>query len=93
MTKEKKEGGGGIPSPRGVHESGWGDFWPNPLWWVKKNSTQPNPSHKSNPTQPIWVGLGQIEPVGLTIFLFIIKLSRKKYKYKYIKKTQRLISM
>ena len=43
---------------------GWveGIFWPNPPWWVKKNSTQLNPSHKSNPTLPNphelgWVGL------------------------------------
>ena len=32
--------------------------------------------------------MGQVEPMGWTIFFItiIIKLSRKKYKYKYIKK-------
>ena len=50
-------------------------FLPNPLWWVKKNSTKPNPSHYSNPTH-----ISQVEPMGWTIFFItIIKLSRKKY--------------
>ena len=51
-----------------------------------------NPTHHISPTQPTWVGLGQVELMGLTNFIIIIiKLSRKKYKY--IKKTQRLVSM
>ena len=41
---------------RGVHRSGWvrlrGFFDPTHHGGSKKNSTQPNPSHKSNPTQP-----------------------------------------
>ena len=55
-------------------------FWPNPPWWTKKkiqpNPTQPNPSHKSNPTH-----MGRVEPMGWTTFFItiIIKLSRKKY--------------
>ena len=53
----------------------------------QKNSTQPNPLHKSNPTH-----MGRVEPMGWTNFIIIIKLSRKQYKYKYIKKTQRLVS-
>ena len=51
----------------------------------QKNSTQPNLSHKSNPTH--------IGRVGQIIIIIIIKLSRKKYKYNYIKKTQRLVLM
>ena len=55
---------------------------------------RPNPTHHISPTQPTWVGLGWVKPMGLTNFIIIIiKLSRKKYKYKYIKKTQRLVSM
>ena len=61
-----------------------GIFWPNPPWWVKKNLTQPNPSHKSNPTQPNphesgWVRLNLW--VWQIFFIIIIILSRKKYKY------------
>ena len=37
---------------------------------------------------------GGLNPwVGQFFITIIIKLSRKKYKYKYIKKTQRLVSM
>ena len=43
-------------------------FWPNPPWWVKKNSTQPNSSHKSNPTHIGWL---------IFFITIIIKLSRK----------------
>ena len=38
-----------------------------------------------------WVGSGWTH--GLEKFIIIIKLSRKKYKYKYIQKTQKLVSM
>ena len=46
---------------------GWieGIFLPNPPWWVKKNLTQPNPSHKSNPTR-----MGRVEPMSLTKFYY-----------------------
>ena len=65
-------------------------FGPNLPWWVKK--IQPNPTHHISPIQPTWVGLGRVELMGWTNFIIIIiKLSRKKYKY--IKKTQRLVSM
>ena len=51
-----------------------GIFWPNPPWWVKKNSTQPNPTHMDR------VGSGWTH--GFDIFIIIIiKFSRKKYKY------------
>ena len=57
----------------------------------KFNPTQSNPSHNSNSTHI--VGLDQVEPMGWTNFIIIIiiinKLSKKIYKYKYIKKTQR----
>ena len=57
-----------------------GIFWSNLPWWVKK--IQPNPTH-----------MGRVEPMDWTNFFItiIIKLSKKKYKYKYIKKTQRLV--
>ena len=70
-----------LVKARGVHGSGW-DFLPNPPWWVKKYSTQPNPSHKSNPTHMGWVGLGWTH--GLDNFFFItiiIKLSRKNISH------------
>ena len=36
---------------RGVYGLGWGDFLTQPtMVGKKKNSTQSNPSHKSNPT-------------------------------------------
>ena len=58
-----------------------GIFLPNPPQWVKKNSTQPNPTHHLSPTQPTWVGLGRVEPLGWAIcfITIIIKLSRKKF--------------
>ena len=83
---------------RGVHELGWvrlrGFFDPTHHGGSKKNSTQPNPSHKSNSTQMGQVGLGWIHRLDkFIIIIIIIKLS-KKNKYKYIKKkTQRLVSM
>ena len=68
---------------RGVHGLGWvglrGFFDPTHHGGSKK--IQPNPTHHINPTQPTWVGLGRVEPMGLTNSFFIIKLSRKKYKY------------
>ena len=51
----------------------WEDFLTQPTMVGQK---------KFNPTQPTWVGLGQVEPMDLTNFIIIInKLSRKKYKY------------
>ena len=65
-----------IQEIRSVHGSGWvrlrGFFDPTHHGGSKKNSTQPNPSHKSNPTQPTWVGLGRVEPVGLTNFFLLL---------------------
>ena len=60
-------------------------FWPNPPWWVKKYLIQPNPTHMDR-VRSGWTH-------ELEKFIIIIKLSRKKYKYKYIKKTQILVSM
>ena len=52
-----------------------GIFLPNSPWWVKKNSTQSDLSHKSN---PIHMGrVDRVESMGLTNFI-IIKLNRKK---------------
>ena len=73
-----------IMNNRGVYGSGWvgfrGFFDPTDHGGSKK--IQPNPSHKSNPTRPNPTHMGRVEPMGLTIYLFIIiKLSRKKYKY------------
>ena len=56
----------------------------------KKNSTQPNSSHKSNLTQPTWVRLNPWVRQIIIIIIIIIKLSRKKYKYKYIKKKPKI---
>ena len=48
---------------------------------------QLNSTHHRGPTQPTWIGLGWVEPMGLTVFYFyiniIIKLSRI-YIYIYI---------
>ena len=61
-------------------------FNPTHYGRLKKNSTQINPSHKSNPTH-----MSQVESMDWTIFIIIIiKLSRKKYKYKYIKKNSKI---
>ena len=53
-----------------------GIFLPNPPWWVKKNSTQPNPSHKSklNPHGSGWT-------YGFDKFLLLLNWVEKKYKY------------
>ena len=52
---------------KGVHGLGWGDFLTQPIMVGQK---------KFNPTH-----MGRVEPLGWTIFIFIIiiKLSRKKY--------------
>ena len=39
-------------------------FLPNPSWWVKKNQTQFT-----------CIGLGRVEPMGLTIFLLLLLLN------------------
>ena len=61
---------------------GWfeGIFLPTPPWGVKKNSTQPNPSHKSNPTHMGWAGSGWthgLDNIFIIIIIIIIKLSKK----------------
>ena len=62
---------------RGVHESDWGDFLTQPTM-VGQKKIQPNP------TQPTWVGLGWVEPMGWTFFNYIIiKLNRKKKYHTY----------
>ena len=72
-------------SIRSVHGSDWVElkefFLPNSPWWVKKNSTQPNPSHKSNLTQPNARVSGWtygLDKFIIIIIIIIIKLSRKK---------------
>ena len=53
-----------------------GIFWPNPPWWVKKNSTQPNPSHKSNPTHMSRVGSGwthEFDKFSLLLLLYWVE--------------------
>ena len=48
---------------------------------------QPDPTHHISSTQPTRVGLGQVEPMGLTnFFSIIIKLSRKKKYINILKK-------
>ena len=39
--------------------------------------------------------MGRVEPIGWAIFIYLLLLNwvEKKYKYKYIKKTQGLVSM
>ena len=77
---------------------------PNPSWQVKKNSTQPNPSHKSNltqsnpshkfnQTQPKPHELGWTYELDKFFLLLLLINWAKKYKYKYIKKTKKLVSM
>ena len=38
----------------------------------KSNPTQPITGVQPNPTQPTWIGLGQVEPMGWAVFIFII---------------------
>ena len=69
---------------------------PTMIGQKKFNPTQSSPSYKSNPTQPTWDGLGQVEPMGWTNLLLLLLLLLnwvEKNNYKYIKKTQRLVSM
>ena len=33
---------------------------------------QPNPAHHISPTQPTWVGLGRIEPIGWIKLLLLL---------------------
>ena len=49
---------------RGVHGLGWVGLrrFFNPRW-VKKNITQPT-----------WIGLGRVEHMGLTVFIFLLLL-------------------
>ena len=56
----------------------------------QKNSTKPNPIHMDR-GGPGWTH--GLDHFIIIIIIIIIKLSRKNYKYKYIKKTQRLGSM
>ena len=53
-----------IVDGRGVHGSGWVGLrrFFNPRW-VKKNTTQPT-----------WIGLGRVEHMGLTVFIFLLLL-------------------
>jgi len=61
---------------RGVHGSGWvgfrGIFDLTHHGGLKK--IQPNPTHHISPTQPTWVRLGQVEPIGWTNFLLLLLL-------------------
>ena len=54
--------------------------------WMKSNRRRcprrsTSSAKQSRGTQPTWVGLGQVEPMGWTIFFItiIIKLSKKIY--------------
>ena len=63
---------------RGVHGSGWVELrgFFDPTHHGESKKIQPNP------TQLTWVKLGQVEPMGLTIFyLLLLNLVEKKYKY------------
>ena len=69
-----------------------GFFDPTHHGWVKKNTTQPNPPHKSNPTH-----MGQVEPMGWTnlfyYYYILLNWVEKKININILKKTQRLVSM
>ena len=56
--------------------SGLKDFLTQPTMIGQKkfNPTQSSPSYKSNPTQPTWDGLGQVEPMGWTNLLLLLLL-------------------
>ena len=55
---------------RGVHGSGWVRlrefFYPTHHGALKKS----NPLEEFNPTKPTWIGLGWVEPMGWTVFIF-----------------------
>ena len=62
---------------RGMHGSNWVKlrefFDPTHHGGLKKsNPTQPITGVQPNPTQPTWIGLGQVEPMGWAVFIFII---------------------
>ena len=62
---------------RGVHGSGWVELrgFFDPTRHDKLKKIQPNPTHHISPTQPIWVGLGRVEPMGWIIFLLLLLLN------------------
>ena len=72
-----------IRSDRGVHGSDW----------VRLRRffdlTHPGGSKKiqPNPTQPTWVGLGWVEPMGLTIFYLLLNWVEKNININILKKT------
>ena len=72
-----------------MHGSGWvglrGFFDPTHHGGSKK--IQHNPTYRISPTQPTWVGLGQVELMSLTnFFIIIIKLSKKNININILKK-------
>ena len=82
---------------RSVHGSDWvglREFF-DLTYYDGLKKIQSNSTHHISPTQPNPTHMGQVEPIGWTIFFITIinKLSKKKYKYKYIKKIQRLVLM
>ena len=59
----------------------WGDFLTQPTMVGQKNLTQPNPSHKSNPTHMGWVGSNWTHELDNFFITIIIKLSRKNISH------------
>ena len=47
-------------------------FQSNPPWWVKK--IQPSLTQHEGPTQPTWIKLGRVGPMGWTVFFFLITI-------------------
>ena len=41
---------------------------------VGQKKIQPNPTHHTDPTQPKWVRLGWVEPIGWTNLLLLLLL-------------------
>ena len=66
-----------------------GIFLPNPSWWVKKNSTQADSSHKSDPTRhgSDWThGFDNFIIIIIIIIIIINKLSKKNININILKK-------
>ena len=81
-----------LVSSSGVHGSGWvglrGFFDPTHHGGSKK--IQLNPTHHINPTQPTWVGLGRIKPMGLTNLLLLLNWVEKNININILKKPKDL---
>ena len=64
----------GSKNPLNLTQPIWGFLTQPTIVGKKKNSTQSNPSHKSNPTHPNPTHMGRVELMGWTKLLYLLLL-------------------